>query len=292
MINETFDYVAYLDIKKAIDDRSLNADVWQSMLKWTREKCQQDSSIHILEIGAGIGTMIERLLERLSPASVLYQAVEPEPAFASAARSRLQHWAQNRGLVFSEIDPLNWVLAGNDCEYRINWICAEAGNLDNFVAPRSCDLLIAHAVVDLLPVPELLPRLMEKLNVDGAYYFSLNYAGETNFDPEHPSDQLLMRAYNRDMDKRHQQGSWQASLTGKNLGSWLHDQGHRTITEGPSDWQLESGDGDFIENILDTINKALREEKALSSWYQERCHQLRQHALRLEITNTDYFGLK
>ncbi len=292
MINETFDYVAYLDIKKAIDDRSLNADVWQSMLKWLGEKCDQHDSIQILEIGAGIGTMIERLLEQLTPVRVTYQAVEPEPAFMSAARNRLQRWAQNHGLVFSEIDSNDWVLTGNDSEYRINWICAEAGNLNTSVAPGTCDLLIAHAVVDLLPVPELLPRLMEKLNEHGAYYFSLNYAGKTTFDPEHPSDSVLMQAYNRDMDKRHQQGNWQASLTGKKLGTWLRDQGHRILAEGSSDWQLGGEDSDFIENILDTINKALSGDKALASWYEERCHQLRQHALRLEITNADYFGLK
>lgn len=292
MINETFDYVTYLDIKKAIDDRSLNPEVWQTMQDWVNNKGAHANNFRILEIGAGIGTMIERLLDNFRPQNLSYNAVEPEPGFMPEAKKRLQRWATANALKFNEEKEDSWTLSGSNHVYRINWIVAEAEQLDTLLPANSCDLLIAHAVVDLLPVPVLMPRLLDKLNCEGAFYLSLNYAGETSFNPEHKDDRSLLQSYNLDMDKRHQSVAWQASQTGKMLGPWLREHGHQVLSEGSSDWLLGPEEGDFIENILDTINKALQGEKELTSWYRQRCLLLAQKALFLKITNTDYFGLK
>ena len=51
------DFVRYLLSKRTIDDRALNHEVWQALASFLegREHCR------ILELGAGIGTMVERL---------------------------------------------------------------------------------------------------------------------------------------------------------------------------------------------------------------------------------------
>ena len=58
-----YSFTRYLEAKKGIDDRSLNRHVWNALVqRLERSKSTPDKPIQILEIGAGIGTMIERML--------------------------------------------------------------------------------------------------------------------------------------------------------------------------------------------------------------------------------------
>ena len=50
----------YLATKKTVDDRALNAQVWQAMA----QAAAPLADLHVLEVGAGIGTMVERWQER------------------------------------------------------------------------------------------------------------------------------------------------------------------------------------------------------------------------------------
>ncbi|MFN2277184.1 MAG: hypothetical protein ACK2UR_06180, partial [Candidatus Promineifilaceae bacterium] len=77
-----YDFVRYLAAKKTIDDRALNKDVWQ----WLRQVLPQQPDI--LEVGAGIGTMVERLIVGDVQWSA-YTAIDNQPANIAAARSRL-----------------------------------------------------------------------------------------------------------------------------------------------------------------------------------------------------------
>ncbi len=292
MIDETFDYVEYLRLKKAIDDRSLNPVVWQILCKWIEQKSSGQKHLRVLEIGAGTGTMIGRLLDSVFPSGTSYTALEPEKAFKVAAREQFKHWAADRGIGFTETAAGTWQINKDDKCLELEWLSIAAENLGTVIEKGSLDLLLAHAVVDLLPVPVLLPNLLDLLKPGGAFYFSLNYSGTTRFEPAHPDDVPLMQAYNRDMDARFDDLDWQASLTGARLGPWLTAAGCQVLAEADSDWQLNASDGLFVRNILDTMKKALQEMKQLADWYDKRVTQLEAGSLAVKISNTDFFGLK
>jgi hypothetical protein len=55
----TFNFANYLSAKKSVDDRALNRGVLQSLVQHL-EPIQAQDPLHVLEIGAGIGTMLER----------------------------------------------------------------------------------------------------------------------------------------------------------------------------------------------------------------------------------------
>jgi SAM-dependent methyltransferase len=292
MIDETFDYVEYLQLKKAIDDRSLNPLVWQTLTDWITQKSLQHQKLRILEIGAGTGTMIGRLLESIFPFRASYTALEPEQAFKVAAKEQLERWANDKGIGFTEIANGVWQLNEGDKYLELDWLSIPAENVGTIIEDSSLDLLLAHAVVDLLPVPVLLPKLLSLLKPEGAFYFSLNYSGTTQFEPGHHADDSLMQAYNRDMDARFDDLKWRASLTGIRLGSWLAATGYQVVAEADSDWKLNSSDSVFVRNILDTIKKALQGMNELPTWYDTRASQLEAGSLALRISNTDIFGLK
>ena len=53
-----YDFARYLSSKKSVDDRSLNKNVWNRMAV-ELSSCP-NQAINVLELGCGIGTMIER----------------------------------------------------------------------------------------------------------------------------------------------------------------------------------------------------------------------------------------
>ncbi len=296
MIRESFDYVDYLILKKSVDDSSLNQQVWRSMAAWITARQQNGRPLRILEIGAGIGTMIERCLDGGLLSHCDYTAIELEPGFHAAAMQRLRFWADRHAYKFEQQKPSVWSLSQANKNTVINWIQGDALQIGAQFGPGSFDMIIGHAVIDLLPVPSCMPEILARLEADGAYYFSLNYAGKTLFLPPLAADQKVFQSYNHDMDQRFPGLDWQPSRTGYLLGPWLVRQGHRVLAEGDSDWVLQSIPGQatnlFIANIIDTIETALAGMPGLTDWVLTRRQQLQAGLLQFHASNRDCFGLK
>ena len=70
----TADYHRYLAAKKPIDDRSLNPRVWDSLARALPGTRPMD----VLELGAGIGSMVQRVIERGLLTDCRYRAVDLE----------------------------------------------------------------------------------------------------------------------------------------------------------------------------------------------------------------------
>jgi len=294
MIRESFDYTAYLEVKRAIDDDSLNPQVWSALSNWLAEQSQRP--LRILEIGAGVGTMIERLLN----ASILergrYTAVELEAPFQAVAFRRLQTWSARHGTHCSIDSPSRCFIKGQQHDLSIDWLSVDILRLPEILASERFDLLIGHAVVDLLPVPECLPGLLKLLRPGGGFYFSLNFAGKTEFTPMDPRDEAVIAAYHRDMDQRFPHLDWKPSETGLRLGQWLTRQGYSVVATGHSDWQLpvknlrNEDNTLFISNIIDTIAMALQGLPGLEEWLAGRRSQLADGNISFSASNSDLFG--
>ena len=57
---------------------------------------KDDEPMHILEVGAGIGTMFARIVDwQLLPGVAIYLATDNDPHQQQAARSYLTQWAKN-----------------------------------------------------------------------------------------------------------------------------------------------------------------------------------------------------
>src|SRR5262249_18638300 len=151
------------------------------------------------------------------------------------------------------------------------------------------DVLIANAVLDLVDMPTVLPGLLRLLVPGGVYWFTINYDGESIFEPGHPHDDQIMQAYHRDMDERFRYGRPAGeSRTGRRLFHHLRAAGAPALAAGSSDWVVSAGPdgkypGDeayFLRSILNTIQSALRNRQDrvapadLAGWLAERGRQL------------------
>jgi SAM-dependent methyltransferase len=275
----TSEYARYLAAKTAVDDRALNRHVLAEL-----RRIMPAGAPRVLEVGAGLGTMVARLLDRGVVGAGEYILLDADRQLLDCSRRWLCDWGAARGLR-SDLLP-DGLQVG---DLRVRLVHAELGSYLEAAHGVLADVLIANAVLDLVDVPAVLPGLLRLLVPGGVYWFTINYDGETIFEPGHPLDDQVMRAYHRDMDERIRYGRPAGeSQTGRHLFHYLRSAGAPALAAGSSDWVVSAGpDGSypadeayFLRSILNTIQSALRnrqhelEPADLADWLAVRGRQL------------------
>jgi SAM-dependent methyltransferase len=291
----TLDYARYLAAKTTVDDRALNRHVLAVLCRLMPAGAPQ-----VLEVGAGLGTMVARLMDWGAVSAGEYILLDADRQLLDCSRRWLCDWAAARGLR-SGLLPDGLRLG----DLRVRLVHAELGSYLEAADGAAADVLIANAVLDLVDVPAVLPGLLRLLAPGGVYWFTINYDGETVFEPRHPLDEQVMRAYHRDMDERIRYGRPAGdSRTGRLLFHHLRDAGAPALAAGSSDWVVHPApDGNypadeahFLSRILDTIRDALRnrpdrvEPADLADWLAARCRQLAAGDLVYIAHQLDYTG--
>jgi SAM-dependent methyltransferase len=290
-----FDYARYLAAKTTVDDRALNYHVLAEL-----RRLMPAGAPRVLEVGAGLGTMVARLMDWGVVGAGEYVLLDADRRLLDRSRQWLCDWAAARGL---RDELLADGLRVGDLQVRL--VHAELSSYLETVHGAPADVLIANAVLDLVDVPAVLPGLLRLLIPGGVYWFTINYDGESIFEPGHPHDDLIMQAYHRDMDERVRYGRPAGeSRTGRRLFHYLRDAGAPPLAAGPSDWVVSAGpDGSypgdeayFLRSILNTIQNALRNRPDwvppadLTGWLAERRRQLAAGELVYLAHQLDFVG--
>jgi SAM-dependent methyltransferase len=281
----------YLAAKRRLDDRALNPHVLAEFRRLL------PAVPRILEVGAGLGTMVARLLEWQVIEAGEYTLLDVDRRLLDDARAWLGDWADARGL---PAEPQTDGLRLGDLQVRL--VEAELGSYLDAGHGEPADVLIAHAFLDLVDVPAVLPGLFRLLVPGGVYWFTINFDGETIFQPDHRHDQRLMRAYHRSMDERVRYGRPAGeSRTGRHLFQHLRAAAAPPLSAGASDWVVHAGpdgtypddDADVLEHIMDTIEGALHdrvEPAELADWLATRRRQIAAGELCLVTHQLDFAG--
>jgi SAM-dependent methyltransferase len=289
------DYARYLAAKTTVDDRALNRPVLAEF-----RRLMPAGAPRVLEIGAGLGTMVARLVDWGAVGAGEYTLLDADRQLLDSSRRWLSDWAAARRRS-ADLLPDGLQLG----DLRVRLVHAELG--DYLESPRAAqaDMLVANAVLDLVDVPAVLPGLLGLLAPGGAYWFTINYDGESTFAPDHPHDDRVMQAYHRDMDERLRYGRPAGeSRTGRHLFHHLRTAGAPALAAGSSDWVVSAGpDGNypgeeayFLRSILSTIQDALRnrpdrvEPAHLADWLAVRRRQLAAGELVYLAHQLDFTG--
>lgn len=288
----SYPYTRYLASKKSVDDRALHQGVVQELRRQLPE-----GPVRVLEIGAGLGTMVARLLEWDVLCAGDYTLLDVDAQLLKDSRLWLCEWAQTRGLT-PELGP-DWIGLG---ELRVFFVEAEIGDYLEQGLGKPADLLVANAFLDLVEVPTTLPGLFRLLVPGGLYWFSINFDGETIFQPDHAYDQEFMRVYHLGMDERVRYGRPAGeSRAGRHLYHHLRNAGAPPLASGSSDWVVHaqpngSYHGDeayFLESILGTVEEGLRgqvDQNHLDEWTRLRLSQISSGQLLYIAHQIDYLG--
>jgi SAM-dependent methyltransferase len=288
-------YARYLTAKRTVDDRALSRPVLAEL-----GRLMPAGAPRVLEVGAGLGTMVARLLDWGLVGAGEYVLLDADRQLLDCSRRWLRDWAASRGM---RADLLPDGLQMGDLRVRL--VHAELGSYLEAGHGALADVLIANAVLDLVDVGAVLPGLLRLLAPGGVYWFTINYDGETIFEPGSPHDDLVLRAYHRDMDERVRYGRPAGgSRTGRGLFHHLRDAGAPALAAGSSDWVVyPAADGSypadeayFLRSILNTIRDALRQRQDwvepadLADWLAVRHRQLAAGELVYIAHQLDFAG--
>jgi hypothetical protein len=285
----------YLAAKKIIDDRALNSHVWQTLVT-ELTKIAARHPLHILEIGAGIGTMFERVIDQgLLSGRVTYVASDNDPIQVEAAKGYISRWAQRQNHSLSWSAKYQGYLQTGTADVSLIIQHASIEELATQPLPqKNFSLLIAHAVLDLIDFELLLPGLFNHLIDKGLAYLTCNFDGETRFLPESDGDEVIINHYHASMEKR----VAGASQTGTRLLAFLQRAGLDILAAGSSDWIIKPQDRGYsadeffflhailamVERELSTVHPRL---PGLSAWIERRRLQVALGELSLRARHTD-----
>ncbi len=299
-----YTYPRYLAAKKTVDDRALNSRVFQHVQEYLSE--EREEGLNILEIATGIGTMIPRILSLPLTGKVYYHAIDLSPDNIASAREYLAGWAAENCEDFRPFGDNQFKLKVNAAEITVKLECADIFSwiADNMNL-RQWDLLIANAFLDLIDLNRQLPLLADLLKPAGAFYFTINFDGETIFQPvsDPAFEKKLMDAYHKTMDARITAGMPSGdSRTGRHLFTALPAAGFDILSAGSSDWivfpkagKYEAEEGYFLHFIVQTVTGALQESSVIDSgrlqqWGSERHQQIKNGQLTYIAHQLDFYG--
>ncbi len=273
-------FLRYLASKKTVDDRALNAQVWQAMSNIiTQPDCR------VLEIGSGIGTMIERLDTHGLLETAVYHAIDNDPDHIALCQGRLRPLIDKHQLSFEAADILDFI--------------KNPQNVGQY------DLILAHAFLDLMDIPAVLPDILALLRSGGHFYFTINFDGGTIFEPtiDAAFDALVEKVYHQTMDERVTNGVVSGdSKSGRHLFHHVNNAGGQVTAAGSSDWvvfpvngRYPADEAFFLQTILGYFENSLKnrpevDAHKLESWLQTRHQQIKEGNLVFIAHQLDLFG--
>jgi SAM-dependent methyltransferase len=300
-----YSFIRYLAAKKSVDDRSLNGRVLRSLIE-SLALPETVACLDFLEVGAGIGTMVERFLEWGIPADIRYTAIDIDSACIAEADSRISSRAGGLGYLVERGSDGSIHLRGPRHETHIKF---ETADFLEYLGRVDCsgtrDLIIANAFLDLVDVGEILPSLFALLKPGGFLYFTINFDGMTVLEPtiDRALDERIMRLYHDSMDTRRVHGKPSGdSRTGRNLFGELRRSGVELLEAGSSDWVVYAGpqgyiddDAYFLHFILHLIEEQLTGHSELDShsfadWIKRRHAQIEDETLVYIAHQLDFLG--
>lgn len=285
----------YLAAKRTVDDRALNQRVFDRLAEEVAKiETNTERPLRVLNVGAGIGTVLERLLERgVLPHTTEYTLVDIREANIETARERLPQWATDNGYETTETDG-GLCIDGDNQRIEVGFAVADAFE---YVERGTWDLLVGQAFLDLFETKTAFDELLVALDSGGFYYFPITFDGGTMFEPpvDTALDERIERLYH---DRIDDSGD---SHAGRHLLAQACESG-TVLAAGSSDWVVHPHDGAypadeafFLRYIIDTIAGALEntgtiDGASLAGWTAARHRQITRKELVYVAHQLDVLG--
>lgn len=295
-MSQIYSYPQYLEAKRSVDDRALNRPVFDALREQLVSQ-SADRPIRVLELGGGTASMLRRCIRWSLLTHADYTIVDQSEESLAAIPEILENHYRDSATE-TTLSQEQDLLRLRDASTDISLTLVEADitqylqeTHDNF------DLIIVHAVLDLVDVTEVLPLIWDACSEHARYWFTVNFDGESTFLPPLKGDSEILAEYHRSMDSR--PGS---RYSGRALFSALHDQSASILASGSSDWVVHSqSDGYpndeayFLHHIIHTVDQELSDHPSLDSslfqqWTSKRHEQIDSGELVYIAHQLDFTG--
>ncbi|WP_144905459.1 class I SAM-dependent methyltransferase [Halobellus captivus] len=274
----------YLESKRSVDDRALAPRVTERM------RSELDSNPTVVEVGCGTGATVPRLLA-WGIDSGEYHGVDTDETVVSFARRVRPMGLERAGYtVVDTAADRSLSISGSaggsteGCDFtvsdlRVTFEACEA--IETLTSISDIDLVVAQSFADLVSLPLLIDAIEAALRPGGLAYLPITFDGGTIFQPDHPADESVERAYHAAIDDL----PGRDVHAGRHLADLLRRREGELIAMASSDWIVRPQNGSypdderyFLGQILrfveEAISSASAEPSEFDDWLATRRRQL------------------
>ncbi|AKU07231.1 methyltransferase domain-containing protein [Haloferax gibbonsii] len=288
-------FVHYLHAKESVDDRALHRPTLASLIDRLEARAESRSGqpLRVVSVGAGTGAMCRRLLSWGvfdAHDEIKYVMVDRKRGMADHAAAAFAKWARAAGWT-AEPTPDGFRIERHGRSVSLTYVTSDLFEAMT-VLPKAIDLVVAHAVLDVLPLRRAVDALLSRLTDEGLFYAPITFDGRTAFRPSHPDDDAVLGAYHETM----RGGERAGPDTGSDLLSVLPDLGAPVVAAGGSDWVVHPPHDDeariFLDRVLGFVEESVGESAAvdresLDRWLEARHDDLAGDELAYVAHNLD-----
>lgn len=235
----------YLAAKRSVDERALSRRVRDELLDAI------PAAPRIVEVGCGTGVTVPRLLS-WGVTDFDYRGIDADAGVVAFARDVLPKELRRRGFDATST-PFGGHVGGASFRFEVGDALEELSSV-------SADLVVAQAFLDLVPLEPTVEAVETALSPGGLAYFPITFDGGTVFQPDHPADDDVERAYHAAIDD----DAGRDSRAGRHLIDLLRERDGSLVAVAPSDWVVRPRDGTypaderfFLDRILGFVEEAV-----------------------------------
>ena len=266
--------VAYLASKRSVDERARNRRVRDRLL------ASLPPAPTVVDAGAGIGSMLRALLAWGVDAG-RYLGIDRERALLVHAREALADELAGAHPVTET--PAGFAVAAVDAAFAVGDVRA--------LPAIGADLVVAQALLDLVPIEPAMTAIERALAPGGLAYLPITFDGVSVFQPAHPDDRAVLDAYHAAIDAI----PGRDSRAGRALLAHLGDRDGELLAAGGADWLVRPRDGSypaqeaaFLSHILDFVADGVAAADVdATDWLATRREQLAAGELHYVAHNYD-----
>ncbi|AFK18860.1 SAM-dependent methyltransferase [Haloferax mediterranei ATCC 33500] len=288
-------FVRYLHAKETVDDRALHRPTLAHLIDLLEERAEShpDEPLRVVSVGSGTGSMCRRLLSWGvfdAHDEIKYIMVDRKQGMADQAAAAFAEWSHGAGWT-AEPTTDGFRIERHGRRVSLTYVTSDLFEAMT-VLPKAIDLVIAHAVVDILPLRRAVESLLSRLTDEGILYAPVTFDGRTSFRPAHEADDEIIAAYHETMRGDERAGP----DTGSDLFSVLPSLGAPVVAAGGSDWVVHPPHDDdervFLDRILGFVEESVIEsdrvdDETLDHWLKARHGQLASDELAYIAHNVD-----
>jgi SAM-dependent methyltransferase len=298
----------WLAIRAPFDEAALDRQAVAIVKDWSTT-APAGRPLRLVDLGSGTGAALHRAQRWLAGRPLEAFAVDTDAALLAAGSAT---WQAASGIQPRSLGA-NDSAATTPSPYELH-LAATALRITplqvDLLAPLaplggpadgSLDLVLGHALADLLPIDRLAARAAALVRPGGLVHLALTYDGETRFWPvDDPALELrVLTAYHRQMDRPRQTlPCYGGSTAGRRLAPALRNAGPELLRAGPSCWEVQPDGptpGDrvaLLGGLLDFMADSLCQQREpdpteLARWSADRRARLAHGELGVWVRHLD-----
>jgi SAM-dependent methyltransferase len=236
----------YLHAKESVDQRARSRRVRDRLLAALPE------APSVVDLGCGTAVTVSNL-RRWGVERGRYRGIDAAAPIVAHARATRPAICRRAGAAVTR-DSQGWRVDDLDCRLRVG----DALALVDEQFPDGADLVVAQAFLDLVDLDHALATVRDALVPDGVLYAPITFDGVSCFQPDHPDDEAVERAYHAAINAE----PGRDSRAGRHLLDRLREGDLLAVDS--ADWIVRPRDGAypaderyFLSRILSFVGDAL-----------------------------------